>query len=173
MRTDMAFSSGDLITASGLNEINGSASFSGTLGDSSDWIQDSIGNNGIFFSHRPAGSLLFTGYFKCGWLGGGKFRIKKWVSGGWNETVYSADFGWNTKTTVNVSSTGPGQYRAYSESAFQFAAIPWSIFCGQTDCTTGKFLTVYDGFRSSINSLPGTLITAALCNSQRAGTLGI
>ncbi|AEC02363.1 hypothetical protein [Parasphaerochaeta coccoides] len=152
---------------------NSDVSLSGTLPDSADWIQDSIGNNRIIYSHhRPTGVLLFSTYFRCGWFGGGHFRIYKWIHGGWNETVYAANFGWNTNTTVNANSTGSGQYRICSETAFQFVTISWRIYCGQTDCTKGKHLTVYDGFRSSINTLPGTLITPSLCNSQRVGTLG-
>lgn len=171
-RSELTFSQGTALSADYLNAKNSEVSLSGTLGDSADWIQDSIGNNGIIFSHRPAGTLLFSGHFRCGWFGGGRFRIYKWINGGWNETVYAVNFGWNTNTTVNAYSTGPGAYRICSETAFQFAAIPWYIYCGQTDCTRGKHLTVYDGFRSSINTLPGTLITPDLCNAQRVGTLG-
>jgi len=170
--TDMSFAQGSLITASELNSVNSGVSLSGTMSDSADWIQDWIGNSGIFYTHRPAGSLIMTAYFRCGWFGGGNFRVAKWVNGGWNEMVYSANYGWSTNTTAYVYSTGPGQYRAYSDTAFQFAAIPWSIYCGQTDCTTGKYLTVYDGFQSSINTLSGTSLTASICNSQRVGTLG-
>ena len=167
----MTFYQGTLISASDLNSKNSECSLSGTLPDSADKIQDSIGNNGVVYSHRPSGALFFSARFKCGWFGGGKLRIKKWVNGGWNETVYSADFGWNTNKTVNVNSTGPGQYRIYSETAFQFAAIPWYIYCGNSGCNRGSKLTVYDDLKSSINTLPGTIITATLCNSQRVGTL--
>ncbi|MFA7189044.1 MAG: hypothetical protein WC117_03035 [Sphaerochaetaceae bacterium] len=167
----MAFSQGQLITAAELNNVNSGASKSGTLASGADWLQDSIGNDGVFYTHRQSGALIFTATFKCGAFGGGKFRIKKWVDGAWNETVCSRDFGWNTNTTVNVTGTGPGAYRAYSETAFAFNAVPWSIYCGQTDCTRGKYLTYYDGFQSSINTLRGTSLSVSACNSQRVGTL--
>lgn len=167
----MAFTQGQLITASELNSVNGGVSISGTMSDSADWIQDWVGNNGVFYSHRPAGTLLFSAYFRCGWFGGGQLRIVKWVNGGWNETVCARDFGWSTNETVNVNSTGPGQYRVYSNTAFQFAPISYYIYCGQTDCARGKYLTYYDGFQSSINTLRGTSLSVSACNSQRMGTL--
>ena len=168
----MAFTQGQLITASGLNVVNDGISISGNFPVSADWIQDYIGNNGIIYSHRPPGALLFHIRLDCGWFGGGKFRVVKWVNGGWNETLASSNYGWSTHTDVNVNSTGPGQYRIYFDTAAQFDSTSWQIYCGQTDCMVGKHLTVYDGFYSSLNTLPGTIITAYVCNSQRVGTLG-
>jgi hypothetical protein len=167
----MAFTQGQLITASGLNSVNGGVSLSGGFPGGADWIQDYIGNSGIVYSHRPAGSLLFHIRLDCGWFGGGYLRVVKWVSGGWNETLASPNYSWNTHTDVNVNSTGPGQYRIYFDTAAQFDGTSWQIYCGQTDCTRGKYLTYYDGFQSSINTLRGTSLSVSACNSQRMGTL--
>lgn len=166
----MAITQGGLIYASDINSVNGNPSYSGTLSSGADWIQDSIGNNGIVYSHRASGQLLFYAPFKCGIFGGGKFRIKKWVNGGWNETVYSRDFGWNTNTTVSVNSTGPGAYRIYSDTAFAFNAIPWKVYCGQNTCTKGKPIVCWDDFKSSLNKVnTGVKITVSYANAQKLG----
>lgn len=153
-----------------VNSINSLVTYSGTLSKGADWIQDSIGNNGVVYSHLPYGKVLFWGHFECGAFGGGKFRVKKWIDGGWNSEIYSKDFGWNTNTDVQVQSTGPGAYRIYSETAFAFNALPWSIYCGQTNCSTGLPIVCWDDFKSSLNKVnTGQLITADLANKQRLG----
>lgn len=166
----MAIAQGGLIYASDVNSINSSASYSGTMSSGADWIQDAIGNNGIVYSHRASGQLLFQGSFKCGWFGGGKFRIKKWVNNGWNETLCSRDFGWNTDETVKVNSTGPGKYRIYSETAFAFNALPWNVYCGQINCQKGKPIVCWDDFKTSLNKVnTGVMITTSHANAQKLG----
>lgn len=166
----MAIAQGNIIYASDINNINSNASYSGTLPYGEDWIHNAIGNNGIVYSHRANGQLLFYGYFKCGWFGGGKFRIKKWVNGGWNETLLSRDFGWSTDETINVNSTGPGQYRIYSETAFAFEALPWAVYCGQINCEKGKKIVCWDDFQTSLNKVnTGVKITVSHANAQKLG----
>lgn len=168
----MAWNNYDLITASKLNSENAEMGyFEGTLPDSSDWIEDYIGNDGIVYSHVSAGKPLFWARFKCGLFGGGKFRIVKWVNNGWNETVYSIDFGWNTNTSITINSTGPGKYRIYSASAFQFAAIPWKIWFGQTDCKVGAQLVEWNNWKTSLlHKETEELITVSKLNSGYIGT---
>lgn len=166
----MAIAVGNVIYASEVNAVNGNVTYSGTLAKGADWIQNSIGNDGQVYCHRASGQSLFVATFKCGAFGGGKFRIKKFINGGWNETVYSRDFGWNTNASLDVKSTGPGRYRIYSETAFAFNVIPWKIYCAQNTCEKGKFIVCWDGFKTSLNKVnTGQPITAALANQQRLG----
>ena len=166
----MSISQGSVIYASDINSVNGNASYSGTLAKGADWIQDSIGNNGVVYSHRASGELLFYGSFSCGIFGGGNFRVKKWVNSGWNETVCSRNFGWNTNETVRVYSTGPGAYRIYSDTAFAFYAIPWSVYCGQINCTKGKKIVCWDDFKTSLNKVNTVVkITTSYANAQKLG----
>lgn len=169
----MAWNIGEFITQSRLNVENRNyGKFSGQLGDSADWIQNSIGNNGQVYSHAAAGSVLFQGRFDCGWLGGGKFRIKKWVNGGWNETRLARDFGWNTHETVTATSSGEGLYRIYSETAFQFAAIPWTIWFGQTSFIAGQKIVKWDDKFSSLGTREaGARLTVAQLQSGYIGSM--
>lgn len=162
---------GDIIYAADLQTLNSAVSYSGTLADSANHIQDSIGNDGYVYSHRPSGSVLFTVKLKNGLFGGGTLKVDRLVNGSWTN-IYSHQFGWSTDTTVSISSQGAGEYHIYSSDNWQFAAAPWTIYCGQSDAAQGKYLTVWDDFKTSLNSLQGTSITAALCNAQRVGTLG-
>lgn len=166
----MAIAVGNVIYASVVNSMNSTKTYSGTLAKGADWIQDSIGNNGQVYCHRASGQSLFVSTFTCGIFGGGKFRVKKWVNGGWNETVFSADYGWNTNASLNIKSTGPGLYRIYSETAFAMNAISWNIYCAQNTCEKGKKIVCWDGFKTSLNKVnTGQPITAALANQQRLG----
>lgn len=166
----MSISQGSKITASDINSVNSNVSYSGTLPDSYAHIENNIGNNGERYIHRTSGQAIFQASFSCGWFGGGKFRVKKWVSGGWNETVYSRDFGWNTNETVTVNSTGPGRYRIYSETDFQFAAIPWKIWCAHNTVSSGEKIYCFDDFTSSGNKVhTGDRITVSYANAQKIG----
>ncbi len=170
----MAWNIGDLITASKLGSENYDhyGYFEGPLGDSADWIQDSIGNNGQVYSHVASGTTLFWGRFRCGWFGGGKLRVKKWVNGGWNETILSRDFGWNTNEEIRAYSTGPGLYRIYSETAFQFAAIPWWVEFGQTSFIAGQKIVKWDDKFSSLGTRSeGVLLTVAQLQSGYIGSI--
>ena len=166
----MSISQGNAVYASDINTKNAEVTYSGTMPDGADWIQDYIGNNGTIYSHRPSGSLLFQGTFSCGMFGGGYIRIKKWVNNGWNETVCSKDYSWFTNETLKVNSTGPGKYRIYSETAFQFAPIPWYVYCGQSNCEKGKKIVCWDDFKTSLNKVnAGVQITASHANAQKLG----
>lgn len=166
----MAIAQGNVIYASEVNAVNNNASLSGTLSAGADWIQNSIGNDGVVWCHRSAGQRLFEASMTCGIFGGGKFRIKKFVNGGWNETIYSKDYGWNANDNAKVNSTGPAAYRIYSETAFAMNAISWRIYCAQNDCTAGKRIVCWDGFQNTLNKVnTGQPITAALANQQRLG----
>lgn len=57
----MAWHIGESITASklGNENYNNYGYFEGTLPDSSDWIENYIGNNGQVYSHVAAGTTLF------------------------------------------------------------------------------------------------------------------
>lgn len=160
---------GDLLTQDSLRAINSNATYTGTLPLNADKIQDSIGNNGVVYSHRASGELLFTCKLQVGIFGGGKLNVDMLVNGSWSN-IYSKKFGWYTDETVNVKSQGEGCYRIYSAENFQFSAIPWSIYCGQvSNLQRGHFLCIFDDFKTSANKIQG-LITASLCNSQRVGT---
>jgi hypothetical protein len=93
------------------------------------------------------------------------------VNGGWNETLASPNYNWDTYTDVNVYSTGPGRYRNFFDTVAQFDGMSWQIYFRQTNCTGGKYLTYYNGFQSSINTLRVTSLSVSACNSQRMGTL--
>lgn len=168
----MAFAKGDLITATGLNSVNASAGrFTGTNPSGGDNIQDSIGNNGIFYSHVRSGGLLFHVRLDCGLFGGGHYKCVKWVNGGWNETVKDDGGSWNTHMDSYVYSTGPGKYRVYSTTAWQYDAAPWQAYFGQTDCTAGDFLVEWDNKFTSLNrKTGGSPLTAARLNSGYIGT---
>lgn len=168
----MSIGIGQEVFASDIVARNSEPTYSGTLPDSADWIQDSIGNDGMFYSHRASGQPLFHAIFRNGAFGGGEFRIRKWVNDGWNETISDWNFGWNVNEDLTWNSTGPGLYRVYSNTAFQFAAIPWEIWCGQnTGISRGDPIILWDDFRSSLNQVGTgtTKITASLANSQRMG----
>ena len=168
----MAWVIGDLITASklGNENYNNYGYFEGTLPDGSDWIEQYIGNNGQVYSHVASGTTLFWGRFRCGLFGGGKLRVKKWVDNGWNETILSKDFGWNTNEEVRAYSTGPGLYRIYSETAFQFSAVPWWIEFGQTGLIAGQKIVKWDDKFSSLGTRgKGTLLTLSELQSGYIG----
>lgn len=162
---------GELVYASDILSANSEPTYSGTMPSGADWIQDYIGNDGMFYTHRESGEGLFYGHFTCGAFGGGKFRIKKWVNNGWNETISNWDFGWNANTEKTWTSTGPGLYRVYSETAFAMNDIPWRVYCGQiSGISRGDPIILYDDFRSSLNTITTDVkITAAYANSQRMG----
>ena len=159
---------GEILYASSLNSINGQATYSGTMPSGADEISDYLPNNGYIYSHRPSGQLLFTAHFECGIFGGGNFRAQQYINGSWN-TICSEDMSWNTDKTVNVYSNGPGYYRFYSDTNFQFESIPWSLYCGDNGISKGDYLTIYDDFTLSSDSLKDTPITAILINTQRCG----
>lgn len=161
------------ILASDIVSVNTPPTFTGTLPSGADWLQDNIGNNGQFYTHRESGEDIFYGHFKCGWFGGGNFRLKKWVNDGWNETISDWNFGWSSDNALTWQSTGPGLYRAYSDTAFQFDALPWKIWCGQiSGINRGDKIVLWDSFTSSLEKYPlssDTKITVNLANAQRMG----
>ena len=166
----MAVSSGQLIKASDINSINDGVSLSGTMPDAANSIQYYIGNNGHVFSHRPYGATLFQASFSNGMFGGGRLVVERWANGIAVETICDEQMGWFTDRTITVNSRGPSEYRIYSADNWQFAPIPWKIWCGQSDCQVGKKIVCWDGFKSSLNKVnSGSLITATLANAQRLG----
>lgn len=169
----MAWNVGELITASKLNSENWSnyGYFGGTHPDAADWIQNSIGNGGQVYTHIKAGSVFFHMRLDNGWFGGGKFSVRKWVNGGWNETLISTEYGWNTHTDVNIKSTGPGLYKISSDSPFEFAAIPWWVEFGDNDCQVGEHLVEYDKWNASLLPKPGGApLTVSKLQSGYIGT---
>ncbi len=168
----MAFTQGQLITADELNNVNDRASRSISFPTAADWIQDYIGNGGKFYSHRKSGTAIFRMRLDCGWFGGGNILVEKLdASGNVIATLLRSNYGWSTHTTVTVNSTGPGWYRARSDTAFQFDATTIYLWEFQNDCTPGKQLTYYDNPATSGNRITGTPLTVSVLNSGRAGTI--
>lgn len=163
----MAFSKGTLITATELNSVN-SGAYKTVTTQSSGWSP-----NYVWWSHRPNGALLVTFTINCGLFGGATMRVERLdAAGNVTNTLLSNTYGWNTHTTVNVNSIGPGRYRIRSTEGTQIASgDTWYLYAGQTDCTRGHKLTLYDDPDNSGNRLAGTTITAALLNAGRGGTI--
>lgn len=168
----MAWNQGELITASKLNSENNRPYKSVWFPAGADWIQDYLGNGGIWYSHVPAGSTVFKMRMDCGWFGGGKLIVERLdASGNVINTLYNTEHSWNTHIDINVKSVGPGRYRARSGTAFQIDGTTLYCYAYQTGCTSGRYLTLYDDFSKSGNRLTGTLITASLLNQGRGGVI--
>lgn len=163
----MAFSKGTLITASELNSVN-SSHFDTMTTVSGGWTPSRT-----WYSHRPAGALLVTFTINCGVFGGATMRVERLdASGNVIDTLLATTYGWNTHTTVNVNSKGAGWYRIRSTEATQIdGGNNWYLYAGQTDCTKGHKLTMYENFYNGGNRLTGQLITAELLNAGRGGTI--
>ena len=163
----MAFTQGQKITASELNNIN-AMSYKTISTSSSGWQPDIR-----WYSHRPSGALLCTLRIDCGWFGGIKLRVAKTdASGNTITTVFSQDHGWSTHCTDTLYSVGPGWYRIWATEGSQIdSGKAWVIYAGQTDCTQGKKLTLYQDPYSGGNRLAGTRLTVSNLNSGLAGTI--
>lgn len=163
----MAFEKGTLITAAELNNVN-SGAYKTVTTVSSGWSP-----NYVWWSHRQNGAVLVTFTINCGVFGGATMRVERLdASGNVTNTLLSNTYGWNTHTTVSVNSIGPGRYRIRSTEATQIdRGDTWYLYAGQTDCTKGHKLTIYDDPNNSGNRLAGTLITAELLNKGRGGTI--
>jgi len=78
---------------------------------------------------------------------------------------------WNTHKDSSAYSTGPGKYRVYSTTAWQYDAAPWQAYFGQTDCAAGDFLVEWDGKYASLNRrTAGSPLTVDRPNSGSVGT---
>lgn len=163
----MAFTSGDKITASELNSIN-TMSYKTYSSQSNGWQPDYK-----WYSHRPSGALLCSLRIDCGAFGGIKLNVALINSSGTVlEYLYSEELGWNAHVTVTCNSKGQGWYRIWASEGSQIdSGKDWIIYAGQTDCTTGKLLTLYQDPLQGGNRLAGTLLTADVLNSGLAGTI--
>jgi len=164
----MSFAVGTEISAVNLNTVNNNYSYRTTMPKNADYIEDYVGNNGYFYSHRQSGQLLFHCHFGCGAFGGGHLRIGKVINGSL-QTIYSKDMGWNTSVDVNFNSTGEGRYRVWSDTKFQFAQTYPTIYCADNKVASGDRIIIYDAFFISLNRLSGQELKAATLNTGRCG----
>ena len=163
----MAFTQGQKITASELNNIN-SMSFKTISSVSGGWYPDIR-----WYSHRPSGALLCSIRIDCGWFGGLYLHVARTdASGNTTNSIYNYEHSWSTHTTVTCNSVGPGWYRIWSSTKAQIdSGKAWVIYAGQTDCTQGKKLTLYQDPYGGGNRLAGTRLTVSNLNSGLAGTI--
>ncbi len=161
----MAFTQGQIITASELNSINSGACLTTTC--------PSYGatQTKTWYSHRPSGALLCSLRIDCGWFGGVHLTVQKLdASGSVISTLYDAEHSWSSHLTVTVNSTGPGWYKMYTNAAW-IDATTWYFYYGQTDCQKGNKLTLYQDPSQGGNRLAGTKLTVSNLNSGLAGTI--
>lgn len=173
----MAVSVGDSISASIVNSLNSSATYSGSFTSSFQKIEDLLGNGGEFYSHRPSGSTILYVTNVKSFFGLGYFFLEKYVNGQWtgmpSGTISGDGPTWisiaSSATTKSLNSSGPGRYRL-TTSGLLVSGGTWSVYCGQTDIQSGQKVICWDDFKSSLNKVnSGSLITAALGNAQRIG----
>ncbi len=163
----MAFSQGDKITASGLNSINAMVYKTYTT-EAWGWIPDIK-----WYCHRPSGAKLCQLTCASSFFGGIALRIARVdASNNVLNWIHQDNLSGIFTTTLNYNSVGVGWYRIWAtEGSHINSGSSWYIYAGQTDCTQGKKLTLYEDPMSGGNRCAGTKLTASVLNSGLAGTI--
>ena len=169
----MAFSTGDLITATELNAVNvghvplirigdhGNSSWSGTY---------------YFYSTRTSGELLtIDAHF--GWNSKGWVYLYRWENGSWvqKNKIGGTSGWWNWQWDKgNMTSYGEGNYKLYLDfKNFQYLNI--DVHNSKPDCEKGGWLAMIDnmelGTTETLRSRVHDVITADALNNGRVYTL--
>ena len=157
----MAFVKGNMITKTGLDAIN-EPLYQRYYHDGNKGWTYYPGTSGYYCRNKNR-TLYFAWY--NGVFGGGEFRLQKLENGSW-ATKVTRTFGWNTNTSGTYS-YGEGWYRVYFEGN---ARKEFRLFWGHYPCVKGSFLRYFNECTSSGHA-SGTLLTAAILNSGRVGTI--
>lgn len=156
---------GMLVSASNMNAINEAATYEWEVPYGKDKIQEFMGNNGCFYTHRMAGLPIFQCKLKNGWFGGGHLYLYKMV-GGSEVLVQSDSWGWSTDQTITWNSTGPGWYRLYSDD-WAFDAVPCKIWCGDISCVPGGEIKCAADWKVNSGAyISGMALSAELANTR-------
>ena len=160
----MAFTKGNLITASGLNTINQNLYVEkyhsgGSTGGWKTWPSSA----GIYC--RNTSKQLYYDWYN-GVFGGGEWKLEKLVNGSW-VTQASGDYGWNTDKSGTITGKGEGWYRVRYEGN---AEIRFRLYWAHYPNVKGSFLRYYNSYSSS-GYTNNTVLTASILNSGRCGTI--
>lgn len=163
----MAFTQGQVITASELNSINAKA-YKTITTQAWGWQPDYK-----WYSHRPSGALLCSLSIASSWFGGIAIRIARVdASNNVINWLHNSDVRGIFSTTLTYNSVGPGWYRIWAtEGSHINSGSSWVMHAYQTDCTKGNKLTLYQDPMSGGNRLAGTKLTVSNLNSGLAGTI--
>lgn len=159
----MAFVQGQLITASGLNTINELLKLEYYHDGNVGWTYWPS-SSGVYL--RNTSKQMYYNWYN-GIFGGGEWHLQKLVSGSWVDQA-SGDYGWNTNVSGTVTNKGEGWYRIYFEKA---ARVTFQLFWAKYPNTVGSFIRYFNDYNSSGYATNGTLLTVAVLNSGRVGTI--
>lgn len=169
----MAWTAGELITASKLNSDNAAIKSSYS---NYNWNGNVEITSAWHYIHHTTGKCLYIrAKNTSNWFAAGKAWFYFRNSAGVVSTVslwnYSYSANKDISATINVNSYGygPGWYQA---KVSVYMGQGWiDVFWGQSNCWRGGKLVYWDGPTSSGNRIIGEKLTSGILNSGRVGVI--
>lgn len=164
----MAFTAGQIITASDLNTYNKSFRYYNYF-DKATGLSGDPHTSSRYYCHT-GGKIYFHTEASILWPGGCTAGVQQLVNGSWTNK-WKQDYGTGYHSyTYNI--TQDGWYRANGTASLN-VGVYYEFYCGQGDCKEGEKLVIYDDFATSGNRISDTIISEDLLNKARIGTKNI